>query len=50
MLEQVRRANAGPLDECAVTKLFRLIICESRRIESHHLKLTAAKDAAGDAV
>jgi chorismate mutase len=37
VLEQVRQANPGPLDEQAVTKLFRLIICESRRVESRFL-------------
>jgi chorismate mutase-like protein len=37
VLEQVRQANPGPLDEHAVTKLFRLIICESRRVESRFL-------------
>lgn len=37
VLERVRQANAGPLDEHAVVKLFRLIICESRRVESRFL-------------
>lgn len=48
VLEQVRRANAGPLDEHAVTKLFRLIICESRRVESRFFNSSAGEP--GDSV
>ena len=35
VLLRVRRNNSGPLDERAVTKLFRRIIRESRRVEAH---------------
>lgn len=34
VIERARRANAGPLDEQAVERLFRRIIRESRRAES----------------
>ena len=34
VLQRLREINAGPLDERAVGKVFRRIICESRRIES----------------
>ena len=34
VLSRLRRANTGPLDSRAVTKLFRRIIGESRRIET----------------
>lgn len=34
VLQRLREMNAGPLDERAVGRLFRRIICESRRIES----------------
>jgi chorismate mutase len=34
VLSTLRRANTGPLDSRAVTKLFRRIIGESRRIET----------------
>ena len=34
VLSTLRRANTGPLDSRAVTKLFRRIIRESRRIET----------------
>jgi len=34
VLNTLRRANTGPLDSRAVTKLFRRIIGESRRIET----------------
>lgn len=34
VLQRLQEMNAGPLDERAVGKLFRRIICESRRIES----------------
>jgi len=34
VLQRLQELNDGPLDERAVGKLFRRIICESRRIES----------------
>ena len=34
VLQRLQEINDGPLDERAVGKLFRRIICESRRIES----------------
>ena len=34
VLQRLQEMNAGPLDERAIGKLFRRIICESRRIES----------------
>jgi chorismate mutase len=34
VLARVCEANAGPLDDEAITKLFRRIIRESRRVES----------------
>ena len=34
VLQRLKEINAGPLDERAVGKVFRRIICESRRIES----------------
>lgn len=34
VLQRLQEMNAGPLDERAIDKLFRRIICESRRVES----------------
>ena len=34
VLQRVQELNAGPLDQRAIGKVFRRIICESRRIES----------------
>ena len=34
VLQRLREMNAGPLDEGAVVRVFRRIICESRRVES----------------
>ena len=34
VLQRLQEMNAGPLDERAIGKLFRRIICESRRVES----------------
>ena len=34
VLQRLRDMNAGPLDEGAIGRVFRRIICESRRIES----------------
>lgn len=42
VIERVRRANAGPLDESAVARLFRRIILESRRAETVALEETSA--------
>ncbi|MDQ2920694.1 MAG: chorismate mutase [Acidobacteriota bacterium] len=38
VLEHVRRANTGPLDERDVSRLFRRIIRESRRAQRRALK------------
>jgi chorismate mutase len=35
VLSTLRQANTGPLDSRAVTRLFRRIIGESRRVETH---------------
>ncbi|MDQ3919866.1 MAG: chorismate mutase [Acidobacteriota bacterium] len=42
VVERARRANAGPLDSAAVTRLFRRIIHESRRAEAAALKESEA--------
>jgi len=34
VLQRLQEINDGPLDERAIGKLFRRIICESRRVES----------------
>ena len=34
VLQRLQEMNAGPLDQRAIGKLFRRIICESRRVES----------------
>jgi len=33
VLQRLREINSGPLDERAIGKVFRRIICESRRLE-----------------
>jgi|SRR5256885_3787247 chorismate mutase-like protein len=38
VLSSLRQANTGPLDSRAVTKLFRRIIGESRRVETRVLE------------
>ena len=42
VIERARQANAGPLDERAVVKLFRRIIYESRRVEARELERSGA--------
>jgi chorismate mutase len=42
VVERVRSANAGPLDESAVARLFRRIILESRRAEALALEESGA--------
>ncbi|HEY0408349.1 MAG TPA: chorismate mutase [Pyrinomonadaceae bacterium] len=37
VLRKARAANDGPLDDDAITKLFRCIIRESRRVEARRL-------------
>ncbi len=37
VLERLCETNAGPLDAQAVMRLFRRIICESRRVEAREL-------------
>ena len=44
VLERVRSANRGPLDERAVTNLFRLIIEESRRVQARAMRLTTESE------
>ena len=34
VLQRLQELNAGPLDQRAVGRVFRRIICESRRVES----------------
>ena len=41
VLERALAANRGPLDERAVTNLFRLIIEESRRVQARAVGLAA---------
>ncbi|MFZ0213129.1 MAG: chorismate mutase [Candidatus Acidiferrales bacterium] len=43
ILRQVQRCNPGPLDEGALTTIFRAILSESRRITSEMLAETASK-------
>jgi chorismate mutase len=42
VLARACRANAGPLDDRALTKILRLIICESRRVEAREAQLLDA--------
>ena len=42
ILQRLQDLNDGPLDQRAVDKLFRRIICESRRIESSSLGANSA--------
>ena len=48
VLDTLRQANTGPLDSRAVTKLFRRIIGESRRIEMRPPNLPRDRDATED--
>jgi chorismate mutase len=43
VIERARRANAGPLDDRAVARLFRRIIQESRRAEAAALEESASR-------
>ena len=43
VIERARRANAGPLDDRAVERLFRRIIQESRRAEAAALEESGAR-------
>ena len=47
VLSRLCTSNAGPLDGQAVAKLFRRIICESRRIETQTIEDLAALESAG---
>lgn len=38
ILERACTTNSGPLDAAAVTRLFRRIICETRRIEERSVR------------
>lgn len=38
VLDRLCQINTGPLDQTAVRKLFRRIICESRRVEARELE------------
>lgn len=42
VIGRVCQANVGPLDERAVTRLFRRIICESRRVEACAIEQSGA--------
>jgi chorismate mutase len=44
VLQRLQDLNSGPLDQRAVGKLFRRIICESRRIETSSV---SANDGVG---
>lgn len=46
VIERVRRANTGPLNEQAVVKLFRRIIIESRRVQTNALEAGARAEGA----
>ena len=48
VLDTLRQANTGPLDSRAVTKLFRRIIGESRRIEMRVPTPVRDREAADD--
>ena len=48
VVERACRANAGPLDDAAIARLFRRIIRESRRAEERALEQSAAR--AGETV
>ena len=43
VIERARRANAGPLDDRAVARIFRRIIQESRRAEAAALEESGAR-------
>lgn len=45
VLGRLQQANTGPLDQRAITKLFRRIINESRRIESEVLDPVIAQSS-----
>jgi chorismate mutase len=47
VLERALSANPGPLDERAVTNLFRLIIEESRRVQARAMGLAAEGEEEG---
>jgi|SRR5216683_589943 len=44
VLQKLQLANSGPLDPGAVAKLFRRIICESRRVEARGLEPGATSE------
>lgn len=44
VLERACTSNHGPLDERAVTNLFRLIIAESRRMQARAMGLAAEEE------
>ena len=44
VLERALKANRGPLDERAVTNLFRLIIAESRRTQARAMGVSAEEE------
>jgi chorismate mutase len=48
VIERVRGANPGPLDDDAITRLFRAVIRESRRLQTQGsaAPLTTAEEAA----
>jgi chorismate mutase len=47
VLARACRANAGPLDERAVTEIFRRIIIESRRLEARAAAASGAWELEG---
>jgi hypothetical protein len=48
ILHTLQQANTGPLDRRAITKLFRRIIRESRRVEAQTLERVVSGDGEGD--
>jgi chorismate mutase len=48
VLHTLQQANTGPLDQRAVTKVFRRIIRESRRIEVQALEQVVSAEEGGD--
>jgi chorismate mutase/prephenate dehydratase len=48
VLHTLQQANTGPLDRRAITKLFRRIIRESRRVETQTLEPVARGERGGD--
>ena len=48
VLQTLQQANTGPLDRRAITKLFRRIIRETRRVETQVVEPVARGERSGD--